>query len=255
MTQIAGLAPNCAFPTPLWGGLGSSLRAVEDVLRAAPLFVGVDTPDVDALIERFEMISVLQGSVITAQGDRGESLYVVLAGRVKLGRSGTDDRVNLTGVIGPAEQFAEPSVFDDGPNTVTATAIADSALARLARDELQAWLAARPHLAPHLLRLLARRLRRSDAVVSDLMFLDVPGRVAKQLLDLARRFGVGDSRALLVAHGLTQEELAQLVGASRETVNKTLADFAGRGWVQLDTKCVVILDPDRLARRARQGAR
>jgi CRP/FNR family transcriptional regulator len=86
--------------------------------------------------------------------------------------------------------------------------------------------------------------------MADLVFTDVPGRVAKALLDLADRFGEEQEDGLQVHHDLTQEELAQLVGASRETVNKALADFAARGWLQLSAKSVLILDPERLAKRA-----
>jgi len=102
----------------------------------------------------------------------------------------------------------------------------------------------------HLLRALAQRLRRTNDVMADLVFTDVPGRVAKALLDLADRFGEQEEEGLQVHHDLTQEELAQLVGASRETVNKALADFATRGWLQLSAKSVLILDRERLAKRA-----
>ena len=85
----------------------------------------------------------------------------------------------------------------------------------------------------------------------DAMFTDVPGRVAKALLDLAERFGSPGMLGIQVNHDLTQEELAQLVGASRETVNKALADFAARGWIQLAAKSVLITDVDRLRKRAR----
>lgn len=88
-------------------------------------------------------------------------------------------------------------------------------------------------------------------MVADLVFSDVPGRVAKALLDLASRFGRTADDGVHVHHDLTQEELAQLVGASRETVNKALADFASRGWVRLEPRSVVLLDVDRLQRRAR----
>ena len=94
-------------------------------------------------------------------------------------------------------------------------------------------------------------LRRANDVVSDLVFSDVPGRVAKALLDLADRFGRTAEDGIHVHHDLTQEELAQLVGASRETVNKALADFASRGWLRLEPRSVVLMDPERLARRAR----
>ena len=100
-------------------------------------------------------------------------------------------------------------------------------------------------------RVLARRLRRTNNNLADLIFTDVPGRVAKQLLQLAQRFGTQEGGAMRVTHDLTQEEIAQLVGASRETVNKALADFAHRGWIRLEGKSVLICDSERLARRAR----
>ena len=98
---------------------------------------------------------------------------------------------------------------------------------------------------------LARRLRRTNETLADLVFSDVPGRVAKALLDLSTRFGERVDEGIRVAHDLTQEELAQLVGASRETVNKALADFAARGWVRREGRAVVLLDVERLERRAR----
>ena len=116
---------------------------------------------------------------------------------------------------------------------------------------LRPWIADRPDIAEQLLRVLARRLRRTNDALADLIFTDVPGRVAKQLLALSERFGSQEADGLRVHHDLTQEELAQLVGASRETVNKALADFASRGWVRVDSRALTILDSERLGRRAR----
>ena len=113
------------------------------------------------------------------------------------------------------------------------------------------WLEGRPVVARGLLAQLAGRLRKANDVVADLVFSDVPGRVAKALLDLADRFGRTADDGVHVHHDLTQEELAQLVGASRETVNKALADFASRGWLRLEPRSVVIMDVERLGRRAR----
>jgi CRP-like cAMP-binding protein len=112
-------------------------------------------------------------------------------------------------------------------------------------------LDAHPELAEYLLRLLARRLRRTNDTLCDLIFTDVPGRVAKRLLDLARRFGEQENGALRVDVELTQEELAQLVVASRETVNKALATFVERGWIRIEARRVYVDDAHRLARRAR----
>ena len=119
------------------------------------------------------------------------------------------------------------------------------------RDALEAWITDRPEIAEQLLRVLARRLRRTNDTLADLIFTDVPGRVAKQLLQLAKRFGTQEDGALRVTHDLTQLELAQLVGASRETVNKALVDFSQRGWIRCNGKSMLISDPERLSRRAR----
>jgi CRP/FNR family transcriptional regulator len=137
------------------------------------------------------------------------------------------------------------------PRTATATALTDCSFASLAHDDLRPWLSGRPEVAEQLLRALAQRLRRTNEAMADLVFTDVAGRVAKALLDLADKFGEATDDGLRVTHDLTQEELAQLVGASRETVNKALSDFAGRGWLRLDGRSVLILDGPRLARRAR----
>jgi CRP/FNR family transcriptional regulator, cyclic AMP receptor protein len=117
------------------------------------------------------------------------------------------------------------------------------------REVLRAWIADRPEISEQLLRVL--RLRRTNNDLAYLIFTDVPGRVAKQLLQLAQRVGTQEDGVLGVAHDLRQEEIAQLVGASRETVNKALADFAHRGWIRLDVKTVWICDSERLARRAK----
>src|SRR5207302_8555625 len=134
------------------------------------------------------------------------------------------------------EMFGELSLFDPGARTATATTITDSTLASLDHDDLRPVLLARPAVAVHLLRALAQRLRRTNEAMADLVFSDVPGRIAKALLDLSERFGRPTDDGLRVAHDLTQEELAQLVGASRETVNKALADFASRGWLRLEAR-------------------
>src|SRR5437660_323286 len=106
-------------------------------------------------------------------------------------------------------------------------------------------------LEPEAAEALAQRLRRTNEAMADLVFSDVPGRVAKALLDLSDKFGEDEDQGVRVQHDLTQEELAQFVGASRETVNKALSEFANRGWLRIEGRSVVLLAKDRLARRAR----
>ncbi|GAA4217501.1 Crp/Fnr family transcriptional regulator [Actinocatenispora rupis] len=224
---------------------------MEDVLARAGLFQGVDPEAAEALAKDLEILEVRKGDIVFTEGEPGDSLYIVLSGKVKLGRRAADGRQNLIAIMGPSDMVGELSLFDPGPRTATGTAVTDLRLARLRKAALRPWLTNRPEIAEQLLRVLARRLRRTNDSLADLIFTDVPGRVAKNLLQMAGRFGTRDGGVLRVTHDLTQEELAQLVGASRETVNKALADFASRGWLRLDGKSVIILDPERLARRAR----
>ena len=224
---------------------------MEETLAKAGIFQGVDPDAALALGSQLEMVDYARGSSIFAEGELGDRLYVILTGKVKLGRHSPDGRENLLAVMGPSDMFGELSVFDPGPRTSSATAVTDVRLATMDRDALREWINKRPEIAEQLLRVLARRLRRTNNALADLIFTDVPGRVAKQLLALSERFGSEEPDGLRVHHDLTQEELAQLVGASRETVNKALADFVHRGWIQLQGKSVVVLDEDRLRRRAR----
>jgi CRP-like cAMP-binding protein len=172
-------------------------------------------------------------------------------GKIKLGTTSNDGRENLLAVLGPGEMFGELSLFDPGPRTATATALTDTVLLGLGHEALGPWLTGNPGVGEALLKALAQRLRRTNENLSDLVFSDVPGRVAKALVELNEKFGEKRSEGFYVEHDLTQEELAQLVGASRETVNKALADFVQREWIKLEPRAVLLLDVERLEKRAR----
>jgi CRP/FNR family transcriptional regulator, cyclic AMP receptor protein len=224
---------------------------VDDVLRSAPLFTALDDSGAEALRSSMTEVHVHKGESVFEEGDPGDRLYVIVEGKVKLGVTSPDGRENLHAILGPGEMFGELSLFDPSPRRATATAVSDCTLLGLGQTNLRGWLTGRPEVAEALLQALAQRLRRTSDALSDLVFSDVPGRVAKALLDLADRFGVQTPEGVVVTHDLTQEELAQLVGASRETVNKALADFASRGWIELESRQVTILDVERLDRRSR----
>jgi CRP-like cAMP-binding protein len=223
----------------------------DDVLRQAPLFAGLDEDASNSLVTSMPETAIRRGEALFNEGDEGSDLFVVTSGKVKLGRTSPDGRENLLAILGPGQMFGELSLFDPGPRSATATAVTDTTVRSLGHESLLPILTEHPDVARALLHQLAARLRRTNEVVGDLVFSDVPGRVAKALLDLSSRFGRRADDGVHVHHDLTQEELAQLVGASRETVNKALADFAARSWVRLEPRSVVILDLERLQRRAR----
>lgn len=224
---------------------------MNDVLRSALLFRELDDEAAAALRASMVEVKLARGEVLFHEGDNGDQIYVVVDGKIKLGRTAADGRENLLAVLGPGQMFGELSLFDPGPRSATASAITETTLLGLAHKDLLPWLTGRPEVARNLLSQLAQRLRRSNDTLADLVFSDVPGRVAKQLLDLSERFGIPSAEGLRVVHDLTQEELAQLVGASRETVNKALADFVARSWIRLESRSVVLTDIERLRRRAR----
>ena len=228
-----------------------SKAADESLIRSAPLFSALNDADATALRASMTQVKVTKGHTLFKEGDEGDRLYVVLEGKLKLGTTSIDGRENLLSILGPGEMFGELSLFDPEPRTATATAVTDAKLLALAHDQVIGLVTAHPQTSLELLRRLAQRLRKSNEILADLVFADVPGRVAKAIIDLGTRFGVQKDEGLHVNHDLTQEELAQLVGASRETVNKALADFAARGWVRLEPRAVVILDYERISKRGR----
>lgn len=224
----------------------------QNVIASVPLFSALQPEDQAQLFEMMSTVSFRRGEKLFNEGDPGDCLYLLVEGKVKLGHTSSDGRENLIAILGTGEMLGELTLFDPGPRSGTATAVAPTQMLQLDHTALMAFIDTRPELAKHMLKALAQRLRRTNTALADLVFSDVPGRVAKAVLDLADRFGSqSPDGSVHVPHELTQEELAQLVGASRETVNKSLAEFVSRGWIRLEGRGVHLLDVDRLRRRAR----
>ena len=223
----------------------------DSIIARIPLFERMSPEEREELRGMMSQTTLRRGEVLFNEGDSGDRLYILLTGKVKLGHTSVDGRENLLAVLGPGEVVGELTLFDPGPRSTTATAVATTELLALEHNQLMGFIDSHPTLAKDMLRALAVRLRRTSIALADLVFSDVPGRVAKALLDLAERFGAPTEDGIHVPHDLTQEELAQLVGASRETINKSLAEFVSRGWIRLEGRAVTLIDVERLKRRAR----
>ncbi|MGE2720300.1 Crp/Fnr family transcriptional regulator [Mycolicibacterium celeriflavum] len=226
-------------------------RDSEAVLARSTIMRGLEPADRAALARRFSYARFTPGQCIYHEGQRDPLLYIVVDGKVKIGWRSADLPEKLLAVLGPAEVFGAESMFDSGPRTKSATALTPVLVAVIDRDALHACIDSSPHITEQLMRLLARNLRRAEDLITDLNFTDVPGRIAKQLLHLTQRFGIRQDRQLRLDHGLTQAEIAQLVSASRESVNKALSEFVNRGWITVTGKSLVIHQAELLARRAR----
>ena len=234
-----------------WAKWRADRASIDKILARAGMFQGVEPSAISALTRQLHPVDFQAGHTVFAEGQPGDRLYIIISGKVKIGRRSPDGRDNLLTILGPSDMFGELSIFDPGPRTSSATTLTEVRAVSMDRDTVRGWITARPEIAEKMLRVLARRLRRTNHNLADLIFTDVAARVAKKLLELAQQFGSQEGDSLRVTHDLTQEEIAQLVGASRETVNKVLADFANRGWIRLKPKSVLICDAERLARRAR----
>ncbi|MDD7385215.1 MAG: Crp/Fnr family transcriptional regulator [Actinomycetaceae bacterium] len=221
-----------------------------NLLKVVPLFRDLSDEDLEELGKLTTEVTLKRGESLFREGDDGDKLYVLVEGKVKLTHSSGEGHENIIAVLGGGEIIGELSLFDLGKRSTTVTAIAPARLIALSHKDLTAFLQTHVQLSISMLRELAGRLRRTNEQLADLVFSDVPGRVAKALLDLAHRFGERTPEGIYVAHDLTQEELARLVGASRETVNKSLANFVNRGWIRLEGRAVLLIDLQRLQMRA-----
>lgn len=225
-------------------------QVLTQILNDAGILQCVEPGAAAAMVQQLERSEFAAGETIFEEGDPGDRVYVIVAGKVKITLRGPGDRTNLRAIMGPADIFGELAVFDPGPRTCTATAITDVHAARVDRATLRAWMAHRPAIAEQLLRALTKRLHDTEEQIVELVSSDVAARIARQLLALGERFGTRDGDGVRVAHELSQEEMAQLVGADRVSVNKALRGFTARGWILLQGRSVVIVDPDALAARA-----
>jgi CRP/FNR family cyclic AMP-dependent transcriptional regulator len=210
---------------------------------------GIDAVNVPGAAPYWQRVAFSKAQQIYAEGDTADRLYIVVSGAVKLSRTSSFGRM-LT-IVGPREMFGALSLFDPGPRMASATALSDVSAVAIDHDTIRSMIRKHPDVAQRFLQILARRLKRADDDIADLAFIDGTGRVAKRLLQLARRMGTPEAGALRVVHHLTQVEIAQLAGVSRETANQSMAYFTRRGWITADRRTILIRNAERLARRAR----
>lgn len=217
------------------------------------LFGDIDPVIAAELTSKLVSFTLRRGETLFEAGADANNLYVIERGKIKLSRSLSHDdprRESLLNVLGDGQVFGELSLLDPGPRTTTAVAITQCELRRLSGTALDQALTEHPELARGLLRQLAHRLRTATDYASDLVLNDVHGRTARTILRLADLFGVETADGIVVKHGLTQQEIAHMVGASRESVNKFLMELTESGYMQLSYRAFVILDRSKLEERA-----
>jgi CRP-like cAMP-binding protein len=219
------------------------MAARQPVLDKTDLFGTLPPELLEQLRGRTALAKFRRGDVIFEKGELATHLYVVFSGRVAIVARADDGRESVMAVLGPGALFGEMSLFDGGHRSANARALTVVHAIAIDFDDVREVLRDRPEVLWAVVRILARRLRATDDALADAMFLDVTGRTAKRLLELAD--GEDEFRM-----PLTQEELAGMVGASRERVNKAIATFIKLGWLEVSGRSRYrILDREELVAR------
>ena len=216
-----------------------------DFLATVPLFSGLQREEIQRFAELTRERAYPKGSVILFQDDPGDSLFVLRAGRVKVVLIGEDGREVILGVLEPGAHFGELALIDDQPRSAHVIAMEDAQLLVLRREDFKRRVEANPTVAWALLTELSRRLRRADVKIGGLVLLDVPGRIARLLLDLA-----DESGSEQIEKPLTHQTIAQMIGASRETVSRAMKDFQDAGLIRVERRRISIGDRDALEKRS-----
>jgi CRP/FNR family transcriptional regulator len=221
----------------------------KDALRACGLFGTADEPVIDALISALRIRRFRKGETIFHQGDPGDALFIVATGSVKVVLPSDEGaEPAIVAVLGAGEFFGELAILDGAPHSATIVALEPTETLVLHRDAFLGLIDTQPDLRRALLASLATEIRRLTGHVEDLHFLDLPGRLASRILRLAAADGTARAGSASIPWPYTQSELAGMIGGSRQSVNRLLADLADEGIIRIERDVLTVTDLGRLAR-------
>ena len=212
----------------------------KELLKRVSIFADLD----DAALASLERIAAERqyprDSVIVSQEDKGDALYVVVAGKVKVVLYGKSGREVILSVFKAGDFFGEMSLLDNQPRSANVIALESATMLVLERRAFADHLQAHPKVALGVMAELSRRLRRADAIIGNLALLDVYGRVARYLRELAKTDGEPSQGAVVIRARPTQQEIASMIGTSRETVSRALSEFQRRGFIELSGRRIIL---------------
>jgi CRP-like cAMP-binding protein len=221
------------------------VSTIANFLATVPLFKSLDAEERERFAELVREKTYPKGSVILFENDPGDALFVVRSGRVKVVLLAEDGREVILSLLGAGEYFGELSLIDDQPRSAHVIAMEESSLLVLRREDFRRRVDASPGVAWVLLQVLSRRLRRADEKIGSLVLLDVPGRIARMLLDAAAEGGSD-----VIEKPLTHQTIAHVIGASRETVSRAMREFQDSGWVTTERRRIRLLNKAALLDRS-----
>jgi len=221
------------------------------VLRKHPYFADLAPEAFEQLFRYAKLTTYKRGATICSKGDPGTSLFAVLSGTVKISVSSPDGRNAILNLIGAGDIFGEIAVLDGQARTADATANTNCELYVIDRRDFLPFVRSQPALAMKFIEILCTRLRWTSDQVEQVILQDLPGRLAATLLGLIEKRNLDPERRTIA---VTQQEISEMVGMTRESINKQLRAWAGRGWVRLEHGAIVVLDADALRELSESGS-
>ncbi len=218
-------------------------------LKQVNIFQGLSDEEIQELAAVARRRMFRAGEVIFHRDDPGQILYVIKEGKVKICLTSPDGQEISLVVFGKGQHFGEFALLDGLPRSADAIALEKVECYTLQRSDFHNAIIKNPKIAIQIMEVLCERLRKTDRQVEDLIFLDVYGRVAKKLLELAETHGVKVANGTLIDMRLTQQEIASMVGASRESVNKVLGYFTDKGYINTEKQRITLQRVEDLKRR------
>jgi CRP/FNR family transcriptional regulator, cyclic AMP receptor protein len=215
-------------------------------LKKIPILAELGPEVLARLSERIALREVRRREVVYLPGDPGNSMFIVNGGRIKISKVTRDGKALTLNYVGPSEVFGETCLIEGGPREEMAEAMENSMITELERNDVEKLLQNHAQLGFQLTRILAQRRRELENKLETLVFRDVTSKLAELLLALAEEYGVEDSRGTMVALKITHQELANLIGSTRETVSLTLSQFKRKRLICTEGRKVIISDAESL---------
>jgi CRP-like cAMP-binding protein len=221
------------------------------VLRKHPMFCDLEPEALDQLCRYAKHSTLKRGATIVSKGDPGNSLVVVVSGTVKISISSPDGRSAILNLIGAGEIFGEVALLDGRARTADATANTNCEIYVIDRRDFIPFVRCHPALAMKLIELLCERLRWTSDQVEEVILQNLPGRLASALLRLTEKHKLAPAGRTIA---ITQQEISEMVGMTRESINKQLRAWAARNWVRLEHGAIVVLNAEMLRELAEAGS-
>jgi len=238
-------------PQKKTGGISSVSSSKLTVLRNHPIFRELDPEALDQLCRYAKPATFKRGATIFSKGDPGNSLVAVISGTVKISVSSADGRSAILNLIGAGETFGEVAVLDGRARTTDAIAHTNCEILLIDRREFLPFVRSQPALAMKFIELLCTRLRWTSDQVEQVMLQDLPGRLASALIRLTEKHKVAPKSRMIA---ITQQEISEMVGVTRESINKQLRIWVMRNWIRLEHGTITIVDAGPLEALAEAGS-